>query len=113
MFIYLVISNSHAKPQLDGTLGWNGSGVNQSMVLARVYSDSIALLTADSAECWAKYSFGAILCLPPDLRSGGRSRHFTKQEMHMTYKIMAKEFLNNSPVIQKCMLKPDIIFFGL
>lgn len=29
----------------------------------------------------------------------------------MTYKIMAKECLNNSPVIQKCILKLDFFFW--
>lgn len=38
-------------------------------------------------------------------------RHSTKQEMHMTYKIMARECLNNSPVIQKCILKLDFFFW--
>ena len=44
-------------------------------------------------------------------KNGGRDKQFTKQEMHMAYKIMGKEFLNNTLVIQKCILKPDVYIF--
>lgn len=53
-----------------------------------------------------------ILCLPLDPRSGGNDRQFTKQEMHTAYKITEKKLLNNSPGIQKCILKVDIIYLA-